>query len=94
MKKLRLPLVATVTIGLFLATAASAANCRINLVLLSNGAVASQRDDPFGLPAANGNDGNISATTAFAHTGNADNEWWEVNLGAALPIIVIMVVGV
>ena len=24
--------------------------------------------------------------TAFAHTGNADNEWWEVDLGVARPI--------
>jgi hypothetical protein len=61
-------------------------DCRINLALSSNGAVASQRDDPFGLPPANGNDGNIVANTSFAHTGNSDNEWWEVNLGAAHPI--------
>src|SRR5713226_5415790 len=86
MKNLRIPVVATVIIGLFAAAAPSAADCRINLALSSNGAVASQRDDPFGLPAANGNDGNIVANTAFAHTGNADNEWWEVNLGTAQPI--------
>ena len=84
--KLPLPLVATVIFGLFPTGLTSAADCRINLALSSNGSVASQRDDPFGLPPANGNDGNIVNTTAFAHTGNADNEWWEVNLGAARPI--------
>src|SRR6267142_1896674 len=86
MKKLSLSLVATVIIGPFSATVASAADCRINLALSSNGAVATQRDNPFGLPPASGNDGNIVASTAFAHTGNADNEWWEVNLGAPHPI--------
>ncbi|HWV99283.1 MAG TPA: discoidin domain-containing protein [Candidatus Acidoferrum sp.] len=86
MKKLPTPLVATVILGLFLPSVVSAADCRINLALSSNGSVASQRDDPFGLPPANGNDGNIVNTTAFAHTGNADNEWWEVNLEAAHPI--------
>src|SRR6266404_9291590 len=86
MKKLPLPFVATVILGLFSTTVTSAADCRINLALSSNGAVASQRDDPFGLPPRYGNDGNIVANTTFAHTGNADNEWWEVNLGAAHPI--------
>src|SRR6266478_8201310 len=86
MKKLFLPSLVTVILGLFSTTVTSAADCRINLALSSNGAVASQRDDPFGLPPANGNDGNIVANTAFAHTGNADNEWWEVNLGTAQPI--------
>src|SRR5882672_1984055 len=86
MKKLSLSLVASVIIGLFFATVASAADCRINLALSANGAVATQRDNPFGLPPTSGNDGNIVANTSFAHTGNADNEWWEVNLGAAHPI--------
>jgi hypothetical protein len=86
MKKLFLLPLAAVIFGLFSTTVTSAADCRINLALSSNGAVASQRDDPFGLPPANGNDGNIVANTSFAHTGNADNEWWEVNLGAAHPV--------
>lgn len=86
MKKLFLPSLAAVILGLFSTTVTFAADCRINLALSSNGAIASQRDDPFGLPPAYGNDGNIVANTTFAHTGNADNEWWEVNLGAAHPI--------
>src|SRR6266851_1034203 len=86
MKKSFLPFLATVNLGLFLTGVTSAADCRINHALSSNGSVASQRDDPFGLPPAYGNDGHIVNTTAFAHTGNADNEWWEVNLGAARAI--------
>ena len=86
MKKLFLPSLATVILGLFVTSEASAADCRINLALSANGSVASQRDDPFGLPPTYGNDGNIVVNTSFAHTGNADNEWWEVNLGAAHPI--------
>src|SRR6267142_2775284 len=86
MKKLFLPSLVTVIFGLFSTSVTSAADCRINFALSSNGSIASQRDDPFGLPPAYGNDGNIVANTTFAHTGNADNEWWEVNLGAAHPI--------
>src|SRR6267142_4199164 len=86
MKKLFLPSLVTVIFGLFSTSVTSAADCRINFALSSNGSIASQRDDPFGLPPAYGNDGNIVNTTVFAHTGNADNEWWEVNLGAAHPI--------
>jgi hypothetical protein len=86
MKKLTLPFIATVIFGLFSKDITLAADCRINLALSSNGAVASQKDDPFGLPPAYGNDGNIVNNTTFSHTGNADNEWWEVNLGAARPV--------
>ena len=86
MKKLFLPSLATAILGLFSTSVTYGADCRINFALSSNGSVASQRDDPFGLPPANGNDGNIVANTSFAHTGNSDNEWWEVNLGAAHPI--------
>ncbi len=86
MKKSFLPFLATVIFGLFLTGVTSAADCRINHALSSNGSVASQKDNPFGLGPASGNDGLIVKTTAFAHTGNADNEWWEVNLGAAQPI--------
>src|SRR6266478_9329800 len=86
MKNRIMLLYSTVLGSLVLTSAALAGDCRINLALSSNGSVASQRDDPFGLPPAYGNDGNIVNTTAFAHTGNADNEWWEVNLGSAHPI--------
>src|SRR6266436_6730841 len=71
---------------LVLTSAALAGDCRINHALSSHGSVASQKDNPFGLGPAYGNDGLIVKTTAFAHTGNADNEWWDVNLGAAQPI--------
>src|SRR6266446_2535302 len=86
MKKLFLLPVAAVIFGLFSTSMISAADCHINVALSSNGSVASQKDNPFGLGPSSGNDGFIVKTTAFAHTGNADNEWWEVNLGAAQPI--------
>ncbi len=86
MNKSFLLTVAAVIFGLFSTSVISAADCRINHALSSNGSVASQRDNPFGLPAAYGNDGAIVNNTTFAHTGNANNEWWEVNLGAAYPV--------
>jgi len=41
---------------------------------------ATESSNPFGFPASNAIDGN---TGTIMHTGNADNEWWEVDLGAA-----------
>src|SRR6266850_5845054 len=41
---------------------------------------ATDSSDPFGYPPSNAIDGN---TSTIMHTGNADNEWWEVDLGAA-----------
>ena len=67
------------------------ADNRVNQALSSSGSVASQKDDPFGFPPSRGNDGAIVVTTAFAHTGNADNEWWEVNLGTPRTITQVRV---
>jgi hypothetical protein len=91
MKKSNVFLHATALACLIAATAAQAADCRINLALSANGGVASQKDNPFGMPASRGNDGAIVTDANFAHTSNADNEWWEVNLGAAKSIAEVRV---
>ena len=67
------------------------ADNRVNQALSSYGSVASQKDNPFGMPASRGNDGAILVNTTFAHTGNADDEWWEVNLGAPKTIAEVRV---
>ena len=43
------------------------------------------------MPASRGNNGVIAVDSNFAHTGNADNEWWEVDLGAAKSIAEVRV---
>ena len=40
---------------------------------------ATESSNPFGRPASNAIDGNLSN---LMHTSNADNEWWEVDLGS------------
>src|SRR4029077_11696789 len=44
---------------------------------------ATDSSNPFGYPASNAIDGN---TATFMHTGNADNEWWEVDMGSSKAI--------
>src|SRR6266404_297741 len=87
-------LYSTALASLVLTSAALAGNCRVNLALSANGAVASQSSDPFGYHAALGNDGFIGngldstsePNELGCHTGNGDSEWWQVNLGAPLSI--------
>jgi hypothetical protein len=74
--------IVSATAGFCLCAALSAqADNRVNQALSSNAAIASQKDNPFGMPASRGNDGAIVVDATFAHTGNADNEWWQVDLG-------------
>ncbi|HWY75928.1 MAG TPA: discoidin domain-containing protein [Verrucomicrobiae bacterium] len=72
-------------------SAALAGECRVNLALSANGAVASQSSNPFGFGPAAGNDGLIATDFTFSHTGNGDSEWWQVNLGAPTTIAEVRV---
>jgi hypothetical protein len=61
------------------------------MALSANGAVATQSSNPFNMPPTKGNDGVIVVNADFAATSNGDNEWWEVNLGAARTIAEVRV---
>ena len=86
MKKTKLILHSTALACLGLASSVNAADNRINQALSANGGVATQKDNPFSMPAPRGNDGLIVTDSNFAHTSNADNEWWEVRLSGTKTI--------